>query len=322
MHGRFPQERIFPDTGWLAAMDKLQQFRIFARVADLGSFIKASQALNLPRTTVSAAVQELEAKLGARLLHRTTRRVQLTADGEQLLERVRHLLGDVDEIDSLFQTRQSEVAGRLNVDVPSRIAHRLIIPALPGLLRKHPHLQLGLGSTDRTIDLVQEGVDCAVRVGDLHNSSLVVRPLGRIALINCASPLYLRRQGVPRQPDDLTRGHAVVGYSAGVAGKDQPWEYQLSGKAHHLRLPSAVVVQSAESYIACCVAGLGLIQIPRYDVKDLLDSGQLVEVMPEARAPSMPISLLYPHRRQRSPRVNAFTEWFEVLMRPHLDGAT
>lgn len=300
-------------------MDKLQQFRIFTRVADLGSFIRASEALDLPRTTVSAAIQDLEAKLGARLLHRTTRRVQLTADGELLLERVRHLLGDADDIDSLFLTRQREVAGRLNVDVPSRIAHRLVIPALPGLLRKHPHLRLGLGSTDRAIDLVQEGVDCAVRVGELHNSSLVVRSLGRIALINCASPPYLRRQGLPRQPDDLLRGHVVVGYAAGVAGREQPWEYVQDGKLHHLNVPSAVVVQNAESYIACCVAGLGLIQIPRYDVQDLLDSGELVEVMPEARAPSMPISLLYPHRRQRSPRVNAFTEWFEALMKPHLD---
>jgi len=300
-------------------MDKLQQFRIFTRVADLGSFIRASEALDLPRTTVSAAIQDLEAKLGARLLHRTTRRVQLTADGEQLLERLRHLLSDADDIDSLFLTRQREVAGRLNVDVPSRIAHRLVIPALPGLLRKHPHLRLGLGSTDRAIDLVQEGVDCVVRVGELHNSSLVVRPLGHIALINCASPAYLRRQGEPRQLDDLLRGHAMVGYASGVAGKEQPWEYLHAGKLQHLSLPSAVVVQNAESYIASCVAGLGLIQIPRYDVQDLLDSGELVEVMADARAPSMPISLLYPHRRQRSPRVNAFSDWFAALVKPHLE---
>jgi DNA-binding transcriptional LysR family regulator len=300
-------------------MDKLQQFRIFTRVADLGSFIKASQALDLPRTTVSAAIQDLEAKLGARLLHRTTRRVQLTVDGEQLLERVRTLLGDVDDIDSLFLTRQQAVMGRLNVDVPSRIARRVIIPALPGLLRKHPQLQLGLGSTDRTVDLVQEGVDCAVRVGDLQNSSLVVRPLGHVALVNCASPQYLRRQGVPQQPGDLMRGHAMVGYAAGVAGREQPWEYLQMGKLHHLRMPSPVVVQNAEGYIACCLAGIGLIQIPRYDVKDLIDGGELVEVMPEFRASPMPISLLYPHRRQRSPRVSAFSEWFEALMRPYLD---
>ncbi len=302
-------------------MDKLQQFRIFAKVADLGSFIKASQAMDLPRTSVSAAIQALEAKLGARLLHRTTRRVQLTADGEQLLDRVRSLLGDVDDIDSLFLTRQKNVVGRLNVDVPSRIARRLIIPALPALLRKHPSLQLGLGSSDRTVDLVQEGVDCAVRVGDLHNSSLVVRPLGHVALINCASPQYLRRQGVPHQPDDLMRGHMLVGYAASVAGREQPWEYLRMGQACHLRLPSPVVVQNAESYIACCLAGIGLIQIPCYDVKHLLDSGELVEVMPNFRAAPMPISLLYPHRRQRSPRVHAFSEWFEALMTPYLDDA-
>ena len=179
-------------------MDQLDRYRVFVQVAEVGSFIRAANLLNLPRATVSAAVQQLEAGLGARLLHRTTRKVSLTPDGEILLERLRALLADSGEIEHLFRTQQHEVSGRLNVDVPSRIARRLIAPALPELLRRHPQLRIGLGCTDRAIDLVQEGVDCAVRVGRLHDSGLVVRAIGRLALVNCASPAYLREHGMTR----------------------------------------------------------------------------------------------------------------------------
>jgi DNA-binding transcriptional LysR family regulator len=300
-------------------MDKLQRFRVFSQVAEMESFIKAAHALDVPRASVSAAIQELEADLGARLFHRTTRRVQLTADGVQLLERVRLLLADAEDIDALFQTRQRDVSGRLNVDVPSRIARRLIAPALPAFLRRYPRMQLGLGSTDRTIDLVHEGVDCAVRVGNLHDSSLVVHSLGHLALINCASPDYLRKRGNPGDLEELAQKHVVVGYASPATGRELPWEYVSEGKDHTLSVPSRVAVNNAESYIACCLAGIGLIQIPRFDVQHLLDNGRLVEVMPDFRASSMSISLLYPHRRQRSRRLNAFIEWFETLIGPHLE---
>lgn len=300
-------------------MDKLDQLRIFVQVADMGSFIKAAHALDLPRASVSAAVQELESSLATRLLHRTTRRVQLTADGVQLIDRVRPLLGDVEDIFSLFQTRQKEVSGRLSVDVPSRIARRLIAPALPAFLRRYPRLQLGLGSTDRAIDLVREGVDCVVRVGQLHDSSLVVHPLGRLAVVNCASPDYLRAKGVPSRPDDLSQGHEMVGYASPTTAREQPWEFIADGELRSVTVASQVVVNNAESYIACCLSGVGLIQIPRFDVQHLLDRGELVEVMPDFRAAAMSVSLLYPHRRQRSRRLNAFIEWFDALMRPQLE---
>lgn len=301
-------------------MDRFDQYRVFAKVAEMGSFIKAAKALEMPRASVSAAIQQLEAQLGVRLLHRTTRQVRLTPDGEQLLSRVRPVLCNVEDIDQLFQASQRQVSGRLIIDVPSRIARRVIAPALPGLLRCHPLLQLILGSTDRAIDLVQEGVDCAVRVGALHDSSLVVRPLGQIALINCASPAYLLEHGEPQQPAQLLDGHWTIGYASPKSGKELPWEYLSGdGSVQRFDVPSRVIVNNAESYIACCLAGLGLIQIPRFDVQHLLDSRQLVEVMSSYCAASMPVSLLYPHRRQRSQRLDVFHEWFEALMRPYLD---
>ncbi|WP_416051896.1 LysR family transcriptional regulator [Cupriavidus basilensis] len=301
-------------------MDRFDQYRVFVQVAEMGSFIKAANALELPRASVSAAIQQLEIQVGARLLHRTTRQVRLTADGTQLLERIRPLLADVEDIDQLFQANQRQVAGRLKVDVPSRIARRLIAPALPGLLRRHPHLQLALGSADRSIDLVREGVDCAVRIGNLHDSSLVVRPLGKIALINCASPKYLREHGSPEHPDELSNGHWAVGYASPTSGRELPWEYMAAdGRELASNVPSRVVVNNAESYIACCRSGLGLIQIPRFDVQHMLDAKALVEVMPSHRAAPMPVSILYPHRRQRSRRLAVFVEWFEELMRVYLD---
>ncbi len=295
-------------------MDKLDQVRIFLQVAEMGSFIKAAHALDVPRATVSAAVQQLETGLGTRLLHRTTRQVQLTADGALLLERGRLLLAEADELDRLFRGRDRDVIGRLNVDVPSRIARRVIAPALPSLFRRHPNLQLFLGSTDRSIDLVQEGVDCAIRVGRLADGSLVVRPLGQFALVNCASPDYLRECGVPAHPDALAHGHWAVGYASPASGRELPWEVCAGGVTRELALPSRVIVNNAETYIASCLAGMGLIQIPRFDVEHLLDSGALIDVMPGYRAAPMDVSAVYPHRRQRSRRLNAFIEWFAELM--------
>ena len=300
-------------------MDRIDRYRIFVQVAEMGSFIKAAHALELPRATVSAAVQQLEAQVGARLLHRTTRQVSLTADGTQLLARARALLVEAEDMEQMFQARARQAAGQLRVDVPSRIARRLLAPALPGLLRRHPALRLVLGSSDRMVDLVQEGVDCVVRIGALQDSSLVVRPLGRMALINCASPAYLREHGRPEQPADLTQGHWAVGYASPHTGRELPWTYVESAEEQILALPSRVVVNNAESYIACCEAGLGLIQIPRYDVQHLLDAGSLVEVMPACRPAAMPVALLYGHRRQRSRRLAVFIEWLEALMQPHLE---
>ncbi|WP_325436920.1 LysR family transcriptional regulator [Pseudomonas nitroreducens] len=299
-------------------MERIEQYRIFIQVAELGSFIQASRVLKLPRATVSAAVQQLEAGVGTRLLHRTTRKVSLTADGLQLLERARQLLHEYDEVDQLFQTHPQQISGRLDVDVPSRIARRLLIPALPEFLRQYPRLQLGLGSTDRLIDPVSEGVDCVIRFGRLASSSLVVKPLGQVLLVNCASPAYLAEHGVPRHLDDLRKGHQAIGYSPSTGGQAWPWEYIDEGREHSIELPSRVIVNNVESYIASCCAGLGLIQVPLFDVQHLLDAGALVEVLPGHRPAPMPVSMLYPNRRQRSRRLGVFLDWFGAQMQPFL----
>jgi DNA-binding transcriptional LysR family regulator len=299
-------------------MDRIEQYRVFVHVSRLGSFIQAARVLNLPRATVSAAIQQLEVSVGTRLLHRTTRKVSLTTDGALLLERARQVLVDIEDIDQLFQSHQQQVMGRLDVDVPSRIARRLIIPALADLLRRYPRLQVNLGSTDRAIDLVQEGVDCVIRFGTPNSSSLVAKPLGEVILVNCAAPAYLAEFGIPEHPHDLEGGHMAVGYASTVGGQEQPWDYVLDGIGQSRPLPSRIIVNNAESYIASCRAGLGLIQVPLFDVQHLLDDGVLVEVMAAYRAPPMTVSVLYPDRRQRSRRLDVFIEWFSMLIQPYL----
>lgn len=299
-------------------MDRIDLLQVFVRVAETGSFTRAADRLGLPRASVSTAVQQLETRLGSRLLHRTTRRVGLTPDGEVMLERARALVADMEDMEQQFLPARGQVSGRLKVDVPSRIARRLIAPALPDFFALHPAIELELGSSDRAVDLVLEGIDCALRVGPLANSSLVARPLGHFTLINCASPAYLERHGTPRTPADLPK-HVAVNYASPTSGRAAPWEWLRDGETATLRMRSQVAANNAETYIACALAGLGLIQIPAYDVREHLAAGELVEVLPDARAEPLPVQLVYPHRRNLSRRMQAFVGWLETVLADALD---
>jgi LysR family transcriptional regulator, regulator for bpeEF and oprC len=299
-------------------MDRLQHLEVFVRVAETGSFTRAAGDLNLPRSTVSMHIQTLEARIGARLLHRTTRRVNLTPDGEAYYERALRLLADFEEAEGLFRAADAPPRGRLRVDVPARIGRLVVAPALPDFFARHPEIELELGSTDRAIDLIQEGVDCVVRVGGLSDSRLVARPLGALVQINVASPTYLARHGTPLTLEDLTH-HRAVHYASPSTGRLDEWEVAESGeRSRRIPMPGSVTVNNAETYIACCLAGLGLIQIPAYDVQDELRAGQLVEVLPQWRAAPMPMHAVYPHRRHLSRRVQAFVEWIGSLFAERL----
>lgn len=298
-------------------MDRIDLFRIFARVVECGSFTRAADGLGLPRSSVSAAIQELEGRLGTRLLHRTTRKVSPTQDGIALYERSLRLVADVEETEGLFRQTSISPTGRVRVDVPSRIGRLIIAPALPGFLDDYPEIGIDLGMTDRTVNLVEDGVDCALRVGVLNDSGLVARPVGDLPLINVASPAYIARYGTPMVPADLD-GHQAVNYASPSSGRIEPWEWMEAGALRRQSLPGRITVSSAEAYIACCLAGLGLIQIPSFDVKGHIAAGELIEVMPGFRAPSMPMTLIYPHRRHLSRRVQVFAGWLEALLKRDL----
>ncbi|UFN50874.1 LysR family transcriptional regulator [Roseomonas sp. OT10] len=294
-------------------MDRIDLFRTFVRVVECGSFTRAADTLRLPRSSVSAAIQALEVRLGARLLRRTTRHVSPTDEGHAFYARCTRLLADVEEAEGLFRQGGAPLTGRLRVDVPARLGRLILAPALPGFFARHPGIELEMGVTDRPVDLLQEGVDCAVRVGPLGDSSLVARRIGVLPLINVASPAYLDRYGTPRDPSALP-AHRAVGYASPATGRAEPWEYESGGVLRSLALPRQVTVNNAESYIACCLAGLGLIQIPAYDVQAHLAAGELVEVLPEHRAPPLPIAFVMPHRPHRSRRLLAFLDWVEEVL--------
>ena len=296
-------------------MDRIDLFRIFARVVEAASFTRAANSLGLPRSTVSAAIAGLEGRVGARLLSRTTRKVAPTQDGALFYERCLRVIADVEETESLFREGQAQPSGKLRVDVPGRIGRIIVAPALPDFLGQYPDIEIMLGVTDRAVDLIEESVDCVLRVGALHDSGLVARTIGPLPLINVASPAYLARHGTPRSPGDLLDGHHAVNYASPSTGRVEPWEWMEGTTLRTRPLPGRVTVNSAEASIACCLAGLGLIQIPAYDVRSHLDSGELVEVLPDHRAEPMPMTLLYPHRRHQSRRVRVFADWLEALLR-------
>ncbi len=298
-------------------MDRIDLFRTFARVVECASFTRAADTLGMPRSSVSAAVIELEARVGARLLHRTTRKVSPTQDGAAFYERCLRLIADVEETEGLFRQTAGQPSGKLRIDVPGRIGRLIIAPALPEFLDRHPQLDIELRVTDRTVNLVEESVDCVLRVGPLSDSGLIARKIGDLSLINVASPAYLAQHGTPSAPDDLG-AHLAVNYASPSTGRVEDWEWVDNGEVSMMPIRGRVTVNSAEAYIACCLAGLGLIQIPAYDVKRHIEAGELVEVMPDHRAEPMPMALLYSHRQHLSRRLQVFADWLEALLKREL----
>ncbi|MGP4666989.1 LysR family transcriptional regulator [Agrobacterium pusense] len=298
-------------------MDRIDLFRVFTRVVECSSFTRAADTLGLPRSTVSAAVLELEARVGARLLHRTTRKVSATQDGLAFYERCQRIVSDVEDTENIFRQTISRPSGRLRIDVPGRIGRLIIAPALPDFLRRFPLIDIELGVTDRAVNLIEESVDCVLRVGALTDSGLIARQIGRLPLINVGSPAYFAVHGKPFAPGDLSQ-HWAINYASPSTGRIESWEWLENDTVRSMSMRARVTVNSAEAYIACCLAGMGLIQIPAYDVRDHLQNGALVEVMPDYRAQSLPLALLYPHRQHLSHRLQVFIDWLEALLKREL----
>lgn len=298
---------------------ELALLRIFAAVAEAASFTRAAAQLGLPKSRVSGGVQQLEAQLGTRLLHRTTRSVRLTPDGEVFLERCSALLADADELQTLFQRTPSSLRGRLRLDVPTGFARLLVIPRLPEFLAAHPLLEIELGTSDRRVDPVHDGFDCVLRVGRLHESGLVARPLGELALVNCASPAYLQQHGTPQTLADLA-GHRQVRWAPTLGAAAAGWEYHDGQGYRTLEMPGVVTVNHTDAYQSACLAGLGLIQVPRYGVAAALAEGRLLEVLPAFTGEPMPVSLVYANRRNLSKRVQALMDWLASVVQPVLQG--
>jgi DNA-binding transcriptional LysR family regulator len=297
--------------------------RTFTRVAELSSFSQAALDLGLPKATVSTAVQQLENTLGTRLLHRTTRSVALTQDGQAFYERSKDALADIDELQTMFQqpgtTTASTLRGRVRVDMSTVMARSAVLPRLPELLQQHPQLEIELSSTERRVDLISEGFDCVVRAGTVTDPGLVSRPLPPMPMVNCASPQYLARHGTPHTLDDLTR-HQLVHYAATLGAKCGGFEYVAEdGTDHAIPMGGALTVNNAEAYQSACLAGLGLIQAPLSGVGDALADGRLVQVLPGHRARPMPLALVYANRRNQPARVRVVMDWLAGVVEVYVN---
>jgi DNA-binding transcriptional LysR family regulator len=298
-------------------MDQLDTMKVFTQVAELASFTRAAENLGIPKASVSSAIQQLETQLGTRLLHRTTRRVRLTPDGEIYFERCKDVLADVDELELMFAGGTVGMSGRIRVDMPLAIARNLIIPRLPEFLKMYPGIEVELSSTDRYVDLVREGFDCVIRVGTLSDSGLVARQVGQFTMVNCVSRAYAKQFGRPQKLNDLAK-HRVIHYTSVLGTKPYGFEYFDGEKTHNIKMPVAITVNNSDAYLASCLAGLGIIQAPQVRMKQYIKRGELVEVLPKYRAEPLPIALVYPHRRNLGRRVRAFMEWVEKEMKAYL----
>jgi DNA-binding transcriptional LysR family regulator len=295
-------------------MDRFQEMQIFVRIAERRSFARAADDLQIPRATVTNAMRRMEQRLGSRLLERTTRQVRPTPDGEAHYHRCVRLLADLDEAEGSFHNLAPK--GLLRVNLQGTLARYFVVPALPGFLARYPGIELQIGEDDRLVDLVREGIDCVLRAGHLEDSSLVGRRVALMPQVTCATPAYLATYGDPVSLGALLE-HRCVNYVSSSTGKAVPLEFMVDGHATDVHLKAAVSVTGADLYAGAALAGLGLVQIPRYRIAHELEAGSLRVVLADYPPPPMPVSVLYPQNRQLSSRVRVFAQWLLEIVEPH-----
>lgn len=295
-------------------MDKLRAMANFVRIVEAGSLTGAADQLDTSLTSVVRGLAALERALGVRLLNRTTRRIALTDEGREYYERCRRLLAEVEEAEAALSARQIKPAGRLAVTAPVMFGRRHVGPVVTDFLAAHPQVRIELLLLDRIVDLLDEGIDVAVRIGRLPESSLVAIPVGMTRRIVCASPDYLARHGTPARPADLA-GHRCIRFTG--LGQGTGWEF---GGEESARIPivDILATNQVDAAIDACLAGLGCGRFLAYQVDDLLAAGRLTRILAEFEPEAVPVSLAYPHSRLLSSRVRAFVDWTVPRLRERL----
>jgi LysR family transcriptional regulator for bpeEF and oprC len=294
-------------------MDRFEAMRAFTQVVESLSFTKAARQLNLHKASVSQQIHQLEDKLGTRLLERTTRSVAPTAEGVRYYRHACEILQQVDEAEAQLRKDSAAAAGHLRVDVPVAVGRMIFVPEVRAFLDRHPRLTLELGCTDRVVDLVQEGVDCALRGGELADSRLSARRIGNLRFVLCAAPRYIDEHGLPETPDDLPR-HFRVGYLAASTGRLQPVRLLGAERKIEVDMPARFVTTDSGAVLSAGLDGLGLVHVSEFVASHHLASGALVRVLPRWRCPSLPMHLLTPTSRKRAARVQAFIDWAHALL--------
>ena len=293
-------------------MNQLDAMRCFARVAEFGSFSRAAQSLEVSRAVASAQVGSLEQHLGVRLLSRTTRRVNLTADGSAYLERCRRILSELDAADDEMRQLRERVQGRLRVDVPAMFGRHLLVPELPGFIARYPDLSLEIQYNDRMVDLGAERVDVAVRFSPRRDPKLVARPIGATRIVTYAAPSYLATHGVPSTPDEL-RGHRLVGQLHSGSARTRDWVFRVGAHTRRIPLPCPLVFNTIEGALQAAVSGLGVIQTADIIAQDLVRRGRLAVVLAGTAAPGSPASVVYQRANRVSAKIRVFADFVAAV---------
>ncbi|MBB5465579.1 LysR family transcriptional regulator for bpeEF and oprC [Paraburkholderia sp. CI2] len=299
-------------------MDRFEAMEIFTRVVEANSFTKVSESLDLPRAKVSRTIQALEEHVGVRLLNRSTRQVSVTEDGASFYERCVRILADVADAESSLSSKRENPAGTIRVDTSGTLARSLLLPALDDFYAQYPAIDVRLGLADRNIDLIQDAVDCVIRMGTPEESSLVAKRIGLARIVTCASPAYLRKFGTPTTLAELGE-HRAVNYVSARSGRTFPFEYEVDGEIERVAMDSTLAVNDGSVYITAAVLGHGIIQPSRFMVAELIEQGALTEILGNYTSPGTPLSILYAHRRNLSSRLRAFIDWVSELARNNPD---
>lgn len=293
-------------------MDRLESYRLFTLIVNLGSFTKAAGVMGIPRASATHLMKALEERLGTRLLERTTRNVQPSADGRKFYERCCRILAEVEDAEAAMDSSAAALAGSLRVGLHGTHARLVILPRLAQFHARHPNIDINISSSDRLVDLVGEGIDCVVRIGVPRDSSLVARPLAVLDEVVCASPGYLARYGTPRTLDELAH-HLAVGFFSSNHDIRYPFVFLEEGRPREIKLRGWLAVDSADCYLQGALQGHGLVQMPRFGARQWLDSGELVEVLAQHASPRLPVLALYPQHSQQPPRVRLFIDWLAEI---------
>ncbi|WP_445178103.1 LysR substrate-binding domain-containing protein [Pseudomonas sp. McL0111] len=296
-------------------MDRFDAMQAFARVVEAGSFTKAAETLHMSKTTVTQLVQQLEARLRVKLLNRTTRKVNVTADGAIYYERVIKLLADMDDAETSLSGASLLPKGRLRVDVPSPLASLILIPALPEFHRRYPDIQIDMGVSDRIVDIIDENVDCVVRGGELLDQSLIARRVGDLELGVFAAPGYLAREGMPMHPGELEDSHhRVVGFLWARTGKPVPYAMRNQSESLHIKGQYILAVDDGNAYLSAGLAGLGVLWLPKYMSRAHEVRGELVALFEDWQLQPMPLYVAYPPNRHISQKLRVFIDWIAEVM--------
>ncbi len=290
----------------------IEAMRVFVAIVETGSLAKAAERLHLHRPAVTLALQQLETTLGVRLLFRTTRKTHLTPEGKTFMARCKVLLAEVDETMESFREHEA-LRGTLRMDLPVVLANNLVVPALPAFLQQHPNLSLTLTSTDRLTDLIAEGLDCTVRIGELGNVDYVARPLGTVEMVTCASPTYLNGKPALENISDLNN-HDIIHFFNAQNNQVMDWVFQTEGHNERHRFPARMLVDDSEVLLSAAVAGLGIVQGLKLSFLPYLNTGQLVQVLPDLPVPAKKVSLLYPYHQHPPRKIRIVGDWLSGLL--------